>query len=118
MCSLSSQTATHARRARYLTKAKLEFSPFHSGSALGFLTQLNSKGVREAVPKLEVTVKRLRGSSGDEAARNPQMSVTFVDGREVLLDLTEYKVKDLYAEIEVQTGRLELEAMRRGKPWI
>jgi len=46
------------------------------------------------------------------------MSVTFVDGKLLDLDLRAYTVKHIYAEIEMQTGRLELEAMRRGKPWI
>jgi hypothetical protein len=46
------------------------------------------------------------------------MSVTFVDGKKLDLDMHTYAVKQIYAEIEVQTGRLELEAMRRGKPWI
>jgi hypothetical protein len=95
-----------------------EFSPFAAGSALGFLTHIKSKGVRQAVPKMDIAVKRLRVPRGSAEPPTPQMSMTFVDGKKLDLDMRAYAVKQIYAEIERQTGRLELEAMRRGQPWI
>ena len=45
-------------------------------------------------------------------------NLTFVDGRETPVDLGKLSVKDTFAQIELETGRLDLEAMRRGKPWL
>ncbi|EOD28646.1 hypothetical protein EMIHUDRAFT_114158 [Emiliania huxleyi CCMP1516] len=100
-------------RARYITKARLDFNPFSSGSTLGFLAELKAKSVREAVPKMEVTINRVT-----DAAAPPRLMLTFVDGRETPVDLGKLSVKDAFAQIELETGRLDLEAMRRGKPWL
>ena len=52
------------------------------------------------------------------AAAPPRLMLTFVDGRETPVDLGKLSVKDTFAQIELETGRLDLEAMRRGKPWL
>jgi len=106
-------TQSPVRRARYITKARLDFNPFSSGSTLGFLAELKAKSVREAVPKMEVTINRVT-----DAAAPPRLMLTFVDGRETPVDLGKLSVKDTFAQIELETGRLDLEAMRRGKPWL
>ena len=74
---------------------------------------MKAKSVREAVPKMEVTINRVT-----DAAAPPRLMLTFVDGRETPVDLGKLSVKDTFAQIELETGRLDLEAMRRGKPWL
>ena len=73
--------------------------------------------MREAVPKLEVAVKRLRSLRGSEPP-TPVMTTTFIDGKVVVMDLSVLTKAQVYATLDLQTGRLELEAMQRGKPWV
>ena len=105
------------RRARYVTKANLAFSPFSGGSTTSFLGELRTRKVRELVPDMAVVVKRLRDKRGGETPKS-LLSLTFVDGKELVLDMCTHTKKELFAQLELQNGRLELEAMQRGKPWI
>lgn len=88
-----------------------------AGSALGFLSEFTAKGVREAIPKLEFPVKRLRSPHGSEPPM-PQLQLTFIDGKVDTLDLRKYLLHDIITHIELETGRLDLAAMKRGKPWL
>mmetsp|Transcript_73801 Transcript_73801/g.123291 ORF Transcript_73801/g.123291 Transcript_73801/m.123291 type:complete len:112 (+) Transcript_73801:33-368(+) len=110
--------ATQRHWARFLRRVEIEFCPFQAkGTTLGFLHDINTKKVKMSVPKLQVVTKRLGRPAGDEIARQC-LKMTYVDGKEMTIDVSNLKLRDIYAEIEVQTGRLETEAMRSGKPWL
>ena len=104
--------------ARYIRNAHINFLPLSEKPvALTFLNEISSAKVKSACPKLEVKATRLKLPRPSEAA--PQcVKLTFVDEKTIEIDLNVViKTYDIYAEIEAQNGRLEYEAMVRGKPW-
>uniref|UniRef100_A0A7S0Q5Y3 Uncharacterized protein n=1 Tax=Coccolithus braarudii TaxID=221442 RepID=A0A7S0Q5Y3_9EUKA len=102
--------------ARYLRKVHLEFSPLSAtSSSLGFLGFITTPKIREAVPKLQVSTKRLTQCA--EGVPLQTLALTFVDGNEAILDISSVQIREILAEIEMHNGRLEMEAMKRGKPW-
>eukprot|EP00308_Calcidiscus_leptoporus_P002234 CAMPEP_0119375422 /NCGR_PEP_ID=MMETSP1334-20130426/35788_1 /TAXON_ID=127549 /ORGANISM="Calcidiscus leptoporus, Strain RCC1130" /LENGTH=106 /DNA_ID=CAMNT_0007393731 /DNA_START=130 /DNA_END=447 /DNA_ORIENTATION=+ len=102
--------------ARYLRTVRVEFSPFSATpSSMSFLGYVSTKKIREEVPKLQVNTHLLEEQSEESA---PQMlALTYIDGKEVKFDISAMQLRDILAEIEVQNGRLEMEAIKRGKPW-
>jgi len=104
--------------ARFLRKAHVEFCPFDSSaSGLGFYQMLTAPSVRKAVPKLAVKAKREVAPLAKDVLAAQRLKLTFVDGSEHEHDIRPLTIKDILLEIEMQNGRLEMEAMKNGKPW-
>ena len=83
---------------------------------MGFFQDVSARTVKEAVPKLQVVAQRL-GEAPVGLSVSQKVFLTYVDGRVAEHNLNEMKVADIRAEIEVETGRLDMEAMKAGKPW-
>lgn len=80
------------------------------------LATIGTRRVFEASPKLQLSKKLLPKAAGEETA--PQLlKLTYVDGTESVLDLSQVDTKRIIESIELENGRLDTEALSRGKPW-
>ena len=96
----------------------VEFCPLSTTATTGALLQTAAtKMVREASPKLEFS-RKLLPLPKEGAPPSPQLAVlTYVDGHVQTLDLSSIQIRDVLEEIDLQNGRLDAEAMKRGRPW-
>ena len=104
--------------ARFLRAAHVEFCPITATpSATSFLGYISTARIRETVPKLKVSSKRLLAAREGAPPPAQTLRLAFLDGKEATHDISKMQLRDILAEIEVENGRLEFEAMKRGKPW-
>ena len=102
-----------ANWAKHLRGIKVEFNPFVSGKTpTTFFAYAASKRVRAEAPKLTLEKKILPRSSEAQL-----LHLTFVDGGTKTLDVSQMSTADVLLEVESENGRLDTEAMIRGKPW-
>lgn len=99
--------------ARYLRAARVEWSPFQaSRTPTTLFSLLSTKKVREASPKLQLEKVLLPRSVSVQLAH-----FSFVDGSKKTFDLGQLHTDEILLEIDSENGRLDTEAMFRGKPW-
>ena len=71
----------------------------------------------QVVPKgMEVEVKRLRAPDAGAPAPIQQLVLSMVDGRDVELDISTISTDEIIEMIDLENGRIDMEAMRSGKP--
>ena len=120
---LHSHTRTHTRstrlrRARYLRAVHVEYCPFTAGSCgPGFLSLVRTPRVAEVAPKLEISHALLRKPADGAPPPPEKLTLKFVDGATRSLDLSANRTQDVLEEIDLENGRLDTEALQRGKPW-
>uniref|UniRef100_A0A7S4BZV0 Uncharacterized protein n=1 Tax=Chrysotila carterae TaxID=13221 RepID=A0A7S4BZV0_CHRCT len=104
--------------ARYLRNVQIQFCPrTATPSSVTFLSDITATKVKTAVPALQVS-KTLINDTGNPDKPAPQLlKLGFVDGYEEIIDASTHNCREIYALIGVQNGRLDLEALKRGKPW-
>ena len=110
--------STHLRRARYLRAVHVEYCPFTAGSCgPGFLSLVRTPRVAEVAPKLEISHALLRKPADGATPPPEKLTLKFVDGATRSLDLSANRTQDVLEEIDLENGRLDTEALQRGKPW-
>ncbi|KAL4197268.1 hypothetical protein AMTRI_Chr04g187440 [Amborella trichopoda] len=101
---------------KFLSKVKIEFNPLDTGrtaACLEFLAQCNARRARDSNPGCQITVKR-RTDNFD-----PQITVTFVNGTEEVIDAASTPAQDIREKILAKGRMLETEQMFReaGEAW-
>ncbi|KAK8963946.1 hypothetical protein KSP40_PGU016968 [Platanthera guangdongensis] len=100
---------------KFLSKVKVEFNALDSRTAacMEFIAQCNAGKARESNPACQVTVKRRT----DECP--PQITVTYVNGTEEVIDAASTPAQDIRARILERGRHLETEQMFRdsGELW-
>ena len=110
--------STRLRRARYLRAVHVEYCPFTAGSCgPGFLSLVRTPRVAEVAPKLEISHALLRKPADGATPPPEKLTLKFVDGATRSLDLSANRTQDVLEEIDLENGRLDTEALQRGKPW-
>ncbi|XP_011621457.1 uncharacterized protein LOC18429011 isoform X2 [Amborella trichopoda] len=104
------------RMLKFLSKVKIEFNPLDTGrtaACLEFLAQCNARRARDSNPGCQITVKR-RTDNFD-----PQITVTFVNGTEEVIDAASTPAQDIREKILAKGRMLETEQMFReaGEAW-
>jgi hypothetical protein len=125
--------------ARFLRKAQLAYEPSRGAAAVpAFLARLRAKSVAKAAPDLKVDVKlstrralaatAAPSDASSHGAESPpaqtsasaalgSISLEYVDGLRQDLDLSQMRLDDVFASIEMRNNELEMEALKRGRPW-
>ena len=71
----------------------------------------------QVVPKgMEVEVTRLRAPDTGALAPMQRLVLSMVDGRDVELDISKISTDEIIEMIDLENGRIDMEAMRSGKP--
>ena len=65
---------------------------------------------------MEVEAKRLRAPDAGAPTPVQQLVLTMVDGRDVPLDISTAATDEIIEMIDLENGRIDMEAMRSGKP--
>lgn len=92
---------------KHLSRVKIEFNPLdpRARSALEFLAQCNSRKTRASNPDCQVIVQRRTDDW------NPQVTVTFLNGKEEVLDGSKMHAQVMRKRILEQADFMETEQL-------
>lgn len=115
LSNLFSERESQFKMLKFLSKVKIEFNALdpRTAACMEFLAQCNARKAKESNPACQLVVKRRTDD------HTPQITVTFVNGVEEVIDATSTSAQ-LVRKMILEKGQLlETEQMFKdaGEPW-